>query len=93
MSVRVFSVMLLGGLLGSPPAPAAPGVADSLAVHTVRFYRAGQDQTQTRVRAFVQLPYALLVPAGTSGEGDLLYHVNVEIADFRVESAVIGLEL
>jgi GWxTD domain-containing protein len=73
--------MLLGGLLGAAAPPAAPEAADSLTVHTVRFYRAGQDQTQTRVRAFLQLPYALLSPAGTGSEGDLLYHVTVEIAD------------
>jgi len=63
MDLRVLTVMLLGGLLGSP------GLS----------YRAGQDRT--RVRAFVQLPYALLVPSGVDGEGDLLYHVDVTIAD------------
>lgn len=79
MDVRVLAVILLGGSLGSPALSAVPGPGDSLAVYTVRFYRAGQGQT--RIRAFVQLPYALLVPAGTGGEGDLLYHVDVEIAD------------
>lgn len=79
MDVRVLTVMLLGGLLGSPGFSAVPGPGDSLAVHTVRFYRAGQEQT--RVRAFVQLPYALLAPAGAGGDGDLLYHVDVAIAD------------
>ena len=80
MDFRVFSVMVLGGLLVPPPA--APAPVDSLAVRTVRFYRAGQ--AQTRVRAFVQLPYALLVPApadGAEGAGDLTYHVDVSIAD------------
>ncbi len=79
MDLRVLTVMLLGGLLGSPGLSAVSGPGDSLAVHTVRFYRAGQDRT--RVRAFVQLPYALLVPSGVDGEGDLLYHVDVTIAD------------
>jgi len=79
MDVRVLTVMLLGGLLGSTGQAAIPGPEDSLAVHTVRFYRAGQEQT--RVRAFVQLPYALLVPAGAGSDGDLLYHIDVAIAD------------
>ena len=79
MGIRVWSVMLLGGLLFPPAPSAAPAPADSLAVHTVRFYRAGQEQT--RVRAFVQIPYALLVPGGSDGSGDLTYHVAVGLAD------------
>ena len=79
MGIRVWSVMLVGGLFFPPPTPIVPAPGDSLAVHTVRFYRAGQEQT--RVRAFVQLPYALLVRAGSAGDGDLTYHVDVAIAD------------
>jgi GWxTD domain-containing protein len=71
--------MLVGGLVFPSPPPIASAPADSLAVHTVRFYRAGQEQT--RVRAFVQLPYALLIRGGADGTGDLTYHVDVAIAD------------
>ena len=79
MGLRVWSVMLVGGLMVPSPTPVGPAPADSLAVHTVRFYRAGQEQT--RVRAFVQIPYALLVPGGADGSGDLTYHVEVGLAD------------
>lgn len=80
MDVRVLTLMLMGGLLGSPGMETGVSdQSDSLAVQTVRFYRAGQEET--RVRAFVQLPYSLLVPAGSDGNGDLMYHVDVAIAD------------
>ena len=71
-------MLLLGGLVVSPAAPAPPG-QDSVAVHVVRFYRA--NQAQTRVRAFVQVPYALLTPVGFGDTAELYYHLDVVISD------------
>ena len=69
MDLRVLTLMLLGGLLGSPGLSAVSGPGDSLAVHTVRFYRAGQDRT--RVQAFDDPAYlqSLLHPPGAYVEG------------------------
>ncbi len=53
---------------------------DGPVVQTVRFYRA--EHRQTRCKAFVAIPYALLAPAaGSPGMQHLSYQVEVRIAD------------
>lgn len=49
--------------------------APALSVTAVRFYR--PDTKQTRVRAFVQVPYALLTPAGSR----VSYTVRLKVSD------------
>jgi GWxTD domain-containing protein len=68
---------LTGAVPKDVPAQAEPAVA----VRAVRFYRT--DNERTRVRAFVEVPYALLTPAtaGSSGGGILSYQVGVRITD------------
>lgn len=70
---------LMGAMILAPTAPAAPS-NDSLAVGAVRFYRAEMDG-QTRVRAFVQVPYSILVPGGSGDASQFSYQVSVTIAD------------
>jgi GWxTD domain-containing protein len=60
----------------------ASGQADpSVAVRAVRFFRS--DAGQTRVKAFVQVPYAVMTPAQSAspGGGLLSYEVAVRITD------------
>lgn len=64
----VFTLLAALGVLTGPgphtPAPAV-GTGDELVVHAVRFYRGiGEAETRTAVKAFVQVPYLHLRPAG-----------------------------
>jgi GWxTD domain-containing protein len=57
----------------------APKTQQSLAVNAVRFYRPQLRQTQ--VKAFVQIPYAMLTPAADRPEAQLTYQVTVKVRD------------
>jgi GWxTD domain-containing protein len=59
-------------------AQAEPGGAGPT-VRAFRFYRA--DANQTRVTAFVEVPYALLTPSGEGPDALLRYGVTVRIVD------------
>jgi GWxTD domain-containing protein len=61
--------------VAAPAAVAVQSADDSLAVRVVRFYRA--EGNQTRVRAFVQIPYTLMQPAN----GQVAYQVAVKVTD------------
>jgi len=78
MHLGVFSALLLGATALPLSAPAAPPGVDSVTVGAVRFFRA--EHHQTRVKAFVQVPYDLFVPAGP-GTGMMTYSVAIAIAD------------
>jgi GWxTD domain-containing protein len=49
-----------------------------LVVRTVRFYRADVDKT--RIKTFIEIPYAILTPVGSS-TGPMAYKVAVRLAD------------
>ncbi|MEP6573069.1 MAG: hypothetical protein ABJD11_10255, partial [Gemmatimonadota bacterium] len=51
----------------------------NLSVRAVRFYRA--DAKQTRVKAFVQVPYEIMVPTTDDQNGQLSYDVSVQVSD------------
>ncbi|MEP6572855.1 MAG: hypothetical protein ABJD11_09165, partial [Gemmatimonadota bacterium] len=83
VSRSVEQVLLCGVTLlafaGFPNVARREGTAeqDSLSVRAVRFYRA--EQGQTRVKAFVQIPYQIL---GEPDRGDSLsYRVAVDVSD------------
>ncbi len=65
--------LLMVGLI-----PAAQA-QEQVAVRAVRFYRAAHQQT--RVKAFVSIPYRMLEPTVSSPGGQLTYEVGVRIAD------------
>lgn len=78
----VFGTLLAALALSGATPTLASGQADpAVAVRTVRFFRA--DPGQTRVKAFLQIPYALLTPgsAGSPGEGRMGYEVAVKVVD------------
>jgi hypothetical protein len=70
--------LAVAGLAAGPAleAQAQPG---GPAVRAFRFYRA--DGNQTRVTAFVEVPYALLTPSGQGSDAVLRYGVSVRIVD------------
>ena len=76
------------GLLGKAFAAVAVlgGVAEhsrqadpQVILRAVRSYRA--EQGQTRVRAFVQVPYALLEPTSVGRQGTLSYQIALKVTD------------
>jgi GWxTD domain-containing protein len=60
------------------PLPRVPQPASSLVVHTVRLYRAGQNLT--RIKAFVEIPYAMLQPA-RAPQAHVAYKVTARLTD------------
>ena len=76
-AVLLASLALTGAVPKDIPAQAEPAVS----IRAVRFFR--MENEGTRVRAFVEVPYALLTPAttGSSGGGILSYQVAVRITD------------
>jgi len=62
----------------SPAWVPAPSTQQSLTINAVRFYRPSLRQTQ--VKAFVQIPYAMLAPTDGAG-GQLTYQVTVKVRD------------
>ncbi len=61
------------------PAAAAAKAQTGPEIRTVRFYRA--EAKQTRCKAFVAIPYALLEPTAASPGMQVSYQVEVRIAD------------
>lgn len=60
--------------------PAVPLHAqDALAMRAVRYYRS--DGGRTLVKAFVQVPYAMLEPSGTGPDATLTYSVSAKVLD------------
>jgi GWxTD domain-containing protein len=68
-------------LVNATPSLASGQADPAVAVRAVRFFR--PDAGQTRVKAFVQIPYAVMTPtvAASSGGGTLSYEVAVRITD------------
>lgn len=68
-------------LVNASPSLASGQGDPSVAVRAVRFFR--PDAGQTRVKAFVQVPYAVMTPtpAASPGGGTLSYEVAVRITD------------
>ena len=71
--------LAIGLAVLTPAAVQAPGDPEALAVSAVRFYR--PDGGQTQVKAFIQIPYMSLEPAGDPSQGVMTYHVNVRVKD------------
>jgi GWxTD domain-containing protein len=73
------SVLTLAALLSAWPASALRA-QDSLRMRVVRYYR--PDASQTLVKVFVSVPYALLqAPASGSGDGSMVYTVSAQVSD------------
>jgi GWxTD domain-containing protein len=62
-----------------PTALSAEQSFGGLAVRTVRFYR--PQVQQTRIKAFIEIPYAILTPVVGSSSGHLVYKIAVTLAD------------
>jgi len=78
--VRWVSLALAAGLLAAPASTGARQNEDTMAVRTVRFYRA--DSRQTLVKAFVQIPYVLFAGDASAGaNGRVTYSVSVRVTD------------
>jgi GWxTD domain-containing protein len=72
--------LIIAGLVVLTPAwLPAPSSQQVLTVNAVRFYRPKLRQTQ--VKAFVQIPYAMLAPTSDGSEGRLIYQVTVKVRD------------
>lgn len=62
-------------------AAAAPlSAQDSLSMRVVRYYRA-EDAGKTLVKAFVEVPYSMLQPAGSGSGGTMSYSVSARVLD------------
>lgn len=57
----------------------AEQLVEGLAVRTVRLYRA--EGRQTRIKAFVEIPYRILTPAVGTSTGHLAYKIRVTLSD------------
>ena len=80
MLPRRLALVMASAAFGTLSGAIAPVHAqDGPVVQTVRFYRA--EHQQTRCKAFVAIPYALLQPAAGSPGMHLSYQVEVRIAD------------
>jgi GWxTD domain-containing protein len=81
MRAVVGSLVAAIALANATPSLASGQVDPTVAVRAVRFFR--PDAGQTRVKAFVQIPYAVMspVPASSPGGGTLSYEVAVRITD------------
>lgn len=77
MSSGMRAVAALALCFGSVAAAGAQ--EPDLAIRAVRYYRPGTGQTQ--VKAFAQVPYALLQPSGSGPDAQLSYQVTVRITD------------
>lgn len=66
-------------LAAVPAAAVAPQADPGVAVRAFRFFR--PDGNQTRVAAFVEVPYAVLTPTVDGPSGELKYSVAVQILD------------
>jgi GWxTD domain-containing protein len=72
--------LIIAGLVVLTPAwLPAPSGQQVLTVNAVRFYRPNLRQTQ--VKAFVQIPYAMLAPTTEGSGGRLTYQVTVKVRD------------
>jgi GWxTD domain-containing protein len=78
--VATFKLLITTGLcvLSSAWLP-APKTQQSLTVNAVRFYRPQLQQTQ--IKAFVEIPYAVLTPTTDGAGGRLTYQITVRIKD------------
>lgn len=73
------SVLTLAAFLSLWPASTVQA-QDSLRMRVVRYYR--PDASQTLVKVFVNVPYALLqAPASGSGDGSMVYTVSAQVSD------------
>jgi len=78
--VRWVSLALAAAVLAAPVRDGARLTEDTMAVRTVRFYRA--DSRQTLVKAFVQIPYVLFAGDASAGpNGRITYLVTVRVTD------------
>jgi GWxTD domain-containing protein len=71
-------ILALLAITGPQQGPAVQS-EQGLAIRAVRFYRA--DAKQTRVKAFVQVPYASMLPTADGPSGQLSYEVAVQVSD------------
>lgn len=74
-----FKALAIGLAVLTPGVFQAPDDPEALAVSAVRFYR--PDGGQTQVKAFIQIPYSILDPAGDLSQGVVTYHVKVKVKD------------
>lgn len=73
---RFLGVMVV---LATTMTTAAAAQQDDASMRTVRYYRA--DDHQTRVMAFIEVPYALMQPAAASAEPMMVYSVSANVLD------------
>jgi GWxTD domain-containing protein len=76
------SILALTGLIAFGSAVGGARVEQmqpSIALSVVRFYR--PELRQTRVKAFIQIPYILLQPSGEGPSGRMSYTVAVKVRD------------
>src|SRR5215207_9083477 len=78
MSRTPFMMLAATALLWPAPAPAPP-TDEGLAFRAVRYYRA--DANKTLVKAFVQVPYAMLTPGGTGPQAVMTYQFTARVVD------------
>jgi GWxTD domain-containing protein len=80
MHVVTYKLLTIAGIfLLSPAWVPAPRTQQSLTISAVRFYRPTLRQTQ--VKAFVQIPHAMLAPSTDRAAGQLTYKVTVKVKD------------
>lgn len=78
--MATLKLLIIAGLVVVTPAwLPAPNSQQNLTVNAVRFYRA--ELRQTQVKAFVQIPYAMLASTAEGPEGRLTYQVTVRVRD------------
>jgi GWxTD domain-containing protein len=78
--VATYKLLTIAGIfLLSPAWIPAPRTQQSLTISAVRFYRPTLRQTQ--VKAFVQIPHAMLAPSPDEAARPLTYQVTVKVKD------------
>ncbi|HEU4569989.1 MAG TPA: GWxTD domain-containing protein [Gemmatimonadales bacterium] len=78
--MTIFRAFAAGAaLLTAAPAALAGQDAPALAARAVRFWL--PEYGQTVVKAFVQIPYAVLTPTDGGPAGEMAYRVSVRVAD------------
>lgn len=78
--MATYKLLTVAGIfLLSPAWVPAPRTQQSLTISAVRFYRPTLRQTQ--VKAFVQIPHAMLAPTTDEGAKQLTYQVTVKVKD------------